>query len=158
MEVIKDIIESYKYILIDMTKYIKNLNDLENKIITKAHNVEKYKKVVFMIDMKNIENKEIVQYYQTIKVLPEVLIRHTIMLYNKDNYIFFDLDIKFNLTLIKKFIEDNEDMTTCIVCLEPKDNMCLCLHCSTCICLNCFIKINKPFCTICKKDHKNIIF
>ena len=150
MEALKRIIESYKYILIDMTKNIKNLNDVDNKVIKKAHNFEKYKNVVFMVDMKNIENKEIVEYYQAVKILPEVLIKHTIMLYNKDNYIYFDLDTQFNLTSVKKFIENNQE---CPVCLEEKDRMNICPNCSTSICVDCFDKIDKPYCIICKKNY-----
>jgi hypothetical protein len=48
-------------------------------------------------------------FYQAVKILPEVLIKHTIMLYNKDNYIYFDLDTQFNLTYVKKFIENRKN-------------------------------------------------
>ncbi len=158
MEDLKSVIKSYQYILIDMTKNINDLFDIDSKIIKKAHDVEKYKKVVFMIDMRDIKNKEIIKFYQAFKILPELMPKHTIMLFNKDNYIYFDLETQFNLTSLKKFIEDNEDITTCAVCLEPKDNMCLCTHCSTSICLNCFNKINKQHCTICKKKHNTIFY
>ena len=97
MEALKRVIESYKYILIDMTKNIKNLNDVDNKVIKKAHNFEKYKNVVFMVDMKNIENKEIVEYYQAVKILPEVLIKHTI---SKLNYLKITMTFKIRTTSI----------------------------------------------------------
>ena len=156
MENIKKVIASYNYILIDMTATIKTLYDL-GKLIEKAHDTNKYKKVVFMLNMKNVPN-EIIKYYQSMCVLPETLQKNTVMLYNKDNYIYFDLEIQLNIISIKKFIEDNQEMSTCIVCLEEKDNMNLCAFCSTSICLDCFVKINKPFCTICKKNHNDIIF
>ncbi len=80
------------------------------------------------------------------------------MLYNKDNYIFFDLEKQFNYISIKKFIEEDENMTNCPICFEEKDNFNLCAFCSTSICLDCIEKINKPFCTICKKTHNDKTF
>ena len=66
MENIKKVIASYNYILIDMTATIKTLYDL-GKLIEKAHNTNKYKKVVFMLNMKNVPI-EIIEYYQSIHV------------------------------------------------------------------------------------------
>ncbi len=158
MENIKKVIASYNYILIDMTEGINDLFDIDNKIIRKAHNFEKYKNVVFMISLKKIKNKTIIEYYQAVKILPEQIQKNTIMLYNKDNYIYFDLENQFNYTSIKKFIEEDENMSSCPICFEEKDNFNLCAFCSTSICLDCIVKINKPFCTICKKKHNDIIF
>ncbi len=39
-----------------MTKNIKNLNDVDNKVIKKAHNFEKYKNVVFTPGVKSVTN------------------------------------------------------------------------------------------------------
>ena len=71
MENIKKVIASYDYILIDMTATIKTLYDL-GKLIEKAHNTNKYKKVVFMLNMNNVPN-EIIKYYQSVCVLPDIL-------------------------------------------------------------------------------------
>jgi len=78
MENIKKVIASYNYILIDMTATIKTLYDL-GKLIEKAHNTNKYKKVVFMLNMKNVPN-EIIKYYQSMCVLPDILQKNTVML------------------------------------------------------------------------------
>ena len=156
MENIKKVIASYNYILIDMTPTIKTLYDL-GKLIEKAHNTNKYKKVVFMLNMKNVPI-EIIEYYQSIRVLPDLLQRNTVMLYNKDNYIFFDLEMQLNITTIKKFIEDSEDLTNCPVCFETKDNFTLCHNCSVAVCHNCIKKMNKPDCVICKNKHHIILY
>lgn len=151
MEIIKNIINSEKFILINYTTKIKNKFDFLNLQIGKINN-NKYNKIVFLFNVYYLPNDVKIILYR-FNFIPLKINESYILLLNKDNYLFLDL---FNIHNVHKntitnFLNDDDGKNTiCNICCNSCENLTLCCRCAYNMCLSCHSKLNSDLCPVCK--------
>jgi hypothetical protein len=140
----KEYLKSIKYIIIDYTEKIYNIENYYI-LINKAHN-PKYSNVIFFINFNNIKKK---MKKELKKILRRNDLDDTNIYFNKDNFIFYNNDFIIPINRIDDFINTGDNY--CNICFDKFDNLNVCHSCNFKSCDKCLIESFKN-----KKNKINI--
>ena len=148
MERIKNIIEEDNKKLIDYTYKIKSQDDFI-KLIDKIGSNDKYINFVFLLEVHKL-SKNIKNLLVNMGAIPQIITNDLIILFHKDNYFYVHSSTDYNKLNILKFINENEKIYNCCVCLNDCFTVTTCRHCTAIYCRSCIKNINSN-CAVCRK-------
>ena len=151
MDKLREIILENNKKLINYTYKIKTDQELEELILKIAIN-SKYNNFVFLLEVPKL-NKEVIKILVNSGMIKNIITNDLIILFNRDNYFYFDLNTDYNKLNINNFL--NNVSFNCCICLTNNIKIIDCVQCSAIYCHECIKKIKN--CAVCRQNTYNII-
>ena len=125
-----------------------------NKIVLEIpKNKSLDEKILYILKLMNNKKVILVSEENEIIKLYEQRQNYKYIIFFNDEFLTITNDNNDNYWIIKKMIDSDGKIATCVICLEEKDNnLNKVICCGSDICFECLIKINVSKCPICRKS------